>query len=49
MDQELIARKQQLEEINSDLEIRVNEEASKRRKNEQMLFEQAKFAAMGGR
>ncbi len=38
MDQELIARKQQLEEINSDLEIRVNEEASKRRKNEQMLF-----------
>lgn len=47
MDQELLERRQQLEEINSDLEMRVTEETAKRRKNEQMLFEQAKFAAMG--
>ncbi|ADD69486.1 multi-sensor signal transduction histidine kinase [Denitrovibrio acetiphilus DSM 12809] len=47
MDQELLNRKMQLEEINRNLEIRVTEEAEKRRKNEQLLFEQAKFAAMG--
>lgn len=47
MEQELIGRKQQLEEINKSLEKRITEETLKRRKNEQMLFEQAKFAAMG--
>lgn len=47
IDKELMNRKKQLEEINRNLEIRVTEEAEKRRKNEQMLFEQAKFAAMG--
>jgi len=47
MEQELLSRKKQLEEINRNLEIRVTEEAEKRRKNEQMLFEQSKFAAMG--
>lgn len=47
MEQELINRKQQLEEINRNLELRVEEEAEKRRRNEQLLFEQAKFAAMG--
>jgi PAS domain S-box-containing protein len=47
MENELINRKQQLEEINRNLEIRVLEETERRRKNEQMLFEQSKFAAMG--
>ena len=47
MEQELINRKKQLEEINKGLEKRVQDETLKRRKNEQMLFEQAKFAAMG--
>lgn len=47
IDQELVNRKVQLEEINRNLEKRINDEANKRRKNEQMLFEQAKFAAMG--
>jgi len=47
IEKELMNRKIQLEEINRNLEIRVTDEAEKRRKNEQMLFEQAKFAAMG--
>jgi C4-dicarboxylate-specific signal transduction histidine kinase len=47
MEQELINRKKQLEEVNKSLENRIVEETDKRRKNEQMLFEQAKFAAMG--
>lgn len=47
MEKELLERKKQLEEINRNLEIRVTEETEKRRKNEQLLFEQAKFAAMG--
>ncbi|MGE4318457.1 MAG: PAS domain S-box protein [Deferribacterales bacterium] len=47
MEQELINRKKQLEEINKGLEKRIQDETHKRRKNEQMLFEQAKFAAMG--
>jgi len=47
MEQELISRKKMLEDINKSLEKRVQEETEKRRKNEQMLFEQAKFAAMG--
>ncbi|MCD8553404.1 PAS domain S-box protein [Seleniivibrio sp.] len=47
MEQELINRKKMLEDINRSLEKRVQVETEKRRKNEQMLFEQAKFAAMG--
>jgi len=47
MEQELLRRKQLLEDINKSLELRVNDETEKRRKNEQMLFEQSKFAAMG--
>jgi len=47
MERELIKGKQELEEVNKGLEHRVTEETNKRRKNEQMLFEQAKFAAMG--
>ena len=47
MERELLNRKKQLEDINRNLEIRVSEETEKRRKNEQLLFEQAKFAAMG--
>jgi len=47
LEQELLRSKVQLEEINKNLELRVSEETGKRRKNEQLLFEQAKFAAMG--
>jgi PAS domain S-box-containing protein len=47
MDQELINRKVELETVNKNLEKRITEETEKRRKNEQLLFEQAKFAAMG--
>lgn len=47
MEQELINRKKMLEDVNKSLEKRVLIETEKRRKNEQMLFEQAKFAAMG--
>lgn len=47
MEQELINRKKLLEEVNKNLEMRISEETEKRRKNEQVLFEQAKFAAMG--
>ena len=47
IDQELIIRKVELETVNKNLEKRISEETEKRRKNEQLLFEQAKFAAMG--
>ena len=43
----LMERTAQLEDLTRNLEVRIGEEVGRRRKNEQLLIQQAKLAAMG--
>ena len=46
-EQALAKKSRQLEDLNKNLEVRVEEELVARRKNEQILIQQSKMAAMG--
>ncbi len=43
----LLERTSQLEDLTRNLEVRIEEEIGRRRKNEQLMIQQAKLAAMG--
>jgi PAS domain S-box-containing protein len=47
LEQDLLSKTEQLEAINKNLESTISSEMEKRRKNEHLLFEQSKLAAMG--